>query len=226
MFWSDSMMLAPDPIAKPGQTIFAPGTTSWIVPSGMTKISAVAVGAGSSGNGGGGGELRWSNDIAVSSGETLEISVGTSGSGVTSPGPSTIKRGSTVLLQANGGSSGTTTSGGSGGIGDGGGDGGNAAGSGRSSGGAGGYTAPGGNGSGSAAGKGGGGVGLLGGTVGGVGGNGTSGAGAGGSGGAAGSGTSGGNYGGGAFSPGIPGIGAIRIMWGDSRSYPANAANV
>lgn len=73
-------------------------------------------------------------------------------------------------------------------------------------------------------GKGGGGVGLYG-----IGSNGTAGddqVGGGGSGGASASGADGGAYGGGsgAANPGIPGTGAVRIIYGTGRSFPNNAA--
>lgn len=123
------------------------GTYSWTVPPGVTSISAVAVGGGGGawdrstspsgtwGSSGGGGSLRYRTSIAVTPGETLTVIVG--GPGVNSKrsvgangGYSYIKRGTTVLLQANGGTSGgatessTVTNYTAGGVGDGGGNGG------------------------------------------------------------------------------------------------------
>ena len=112
---------------------------SFIVPVGVTTISAVAI-AGGGGGGeaasgtdgvGGGGGLSYDTSLAVTPGETLTITVGHSGNGGMAPSDppnsigtgdtannTTIKRGSTVLLQANGGtggSGGTNGTGGSGG---------------------------------------------------------------------------------------------------------------
>ena len=126
---------------------------SFIIPTGVTSISAVAIaggggggetssGAGSGGAGGGGG-LSYDTSLAVTPGETLTITVGHSGNGGQAPSDppgaigtgeaatnTTIKRGSTVLLQANGGTAGSGSNNGTGGSGgttlsyDGGGDGG------------------------------------------------------------------------------------------------------
>jgi hypothetical protein len=58
-----------------------PGTYSFIVPSSVTKVTWLAVGAGGSGGytwanaGGGGGSLAWKNDMAVTPGETIVITV-------------------------------------------------------------------------------------------------------------------------------------------------------
>jgi len=94
----------------------------FVVPAGVTSISAVAVGGGggggggtdttNGGGGGGGGALAYVNSIAVTPGETLTIVVGTSGAGGaglnvgTSGGLSSIARSATILLQANGGTRG------------------------------------------------------------------------------------------------------------------------
>ena len=60
------------------------GTHSWVVPDGLTSISAVAVGAGGSGgsagdywtaSGGSGGGLAWMSNISVTPGDTLYIKV-------------------------------------------------------------------------------------------------------------------------------------------------------
>jgi len=95
------------------------GTNSFVVPVGVTSISAVAVGAGGGGNytmfdqypgaGGGGGGLAYGT-FTVTPGETLTIVVGAAGAaGVFGSraggagGNSQVKRGSTVLLQGGGG---------------------------------------------------------------------------------------------------------------------------
>ena len=102
-----------------------PGTYTFIVPSGTTVISAVAVGAGgggagniNDGGGGGGGALVFRNFISVTPGEALTIVVGNGGStGSTGQagGISGIFRGSTELLSAQGGQGGSGPRGGAGG---------------------------------------------------------------------------------------------------------------
>lgn len=91
------------------------GVTSWIVPAGVISISAVTIGGGGgAGNraGGGGGGLGWKNNIAVTPGETLTITVGSGGSGGafngSAGGATSISRGATVLLSANGGTGANT----------------------------------------------------------------------------------------------------------------------
>lgn len=90
-------------VAPPGQQAFTtPGTYSFIVPTGLTELSAVLVGAGSTGGtktGGAGGSLRYINNLPVTPGETLTVSVG-AGGGYGSTGPTTLKRGSDTLLYA------------------------------------------------------------------------------------------------------------------------------
>jgi len=97
-------------------------SASFVVPAGVTSISAVAVGGGggggggtdgsNGGGGGGGGALAYVNSIAVTPAETLTIVVGASGTGGaglnvgTSGGLSSIARSATILLQANGGTRG------------------------------------------------------------------------------------------------------------------------
>ena len=94
----------------------------FVVPAGVTSISAVAVGGGgggggvtdgsNGGGGGGGGALAYVNSIAVTPGETLTVVVGAIGAGGaglnvgTSGGLSSIARSATILLQANGGTRG------------------------------------------------------------------------------------------------------------------------
>ena len=121
----------PDDITYDGTAVNAQtayttaGTSSFIVPVGVTSISAVAVGGGGGGNrgmfdtypgaGGGGGGLSYGT-FTVTPGETLTIVVGSGGDGGVFAssngkvgGNSQVKRGSTVLLQGGGGG-GTTNS--------------------------------------------------------------------------------------------------------------------
>ena len=115
-----------------GQQLFtATNTSDWIVPAGITEVSAVVVGGGGGGAGAGGGSGGGTDDgggggaggglaygtFAVTPGETLAITVGAGGNGGTggsstptngsAGSPSRIRRGGTVLLQGNGGSAGT-----------------------------------------------------------------------------------------------------------------------
>lgn len=69
-----------------GQAEFlTPGTYSWVCPPGITKVSAVCVGAGGGGYSswssaaGGGGGLGWKNDIPVVAGQTYTVVVGAGG---------------------------------------------------------------------------------------------------------------------------------------------------
>lgn len=219
--FDDAMLLASTAVAK-GQVVFEGVTsTPWIVPNGVTAISAVAVGRGGVGTaGGGGGALSYTNGIAVTPGESLSI--------IIDGASSRIQRSATVLLsaQVGAGSNGGTALGGqaANGVGTVKFSGGQRSGSGDASGGAAGYTQNGGDGSGSQASGGGGGVGLNGGSAGGNGSN-AQGAGSGGSGGGNGSGASGGDFGGGGKTS-TGGRGAIRIIYGGGRSYPSNAGDV
>lgn len=128
------------------QVITGTGTFDFIVPAGVTSLSGVAVGRASSITGGGGGGLSWRNNIPVTPGEKLTISIGITTS---APTPTSLMRGTTVLLTA-GSANGKT--GGLGGknidaINDGGGNGGTGgSGSWPGGGGAGGYSGKGGNG--------------------------------------------------------------------------------
>jgi len=158
-----------------GQESFTtPGTYTFTVPSGVSTISAVAVGGGGggststspsngfSGGGGGGGGLGWAT-IPVTPGETLSVVVGAGGSGgtsagsnnATSGGDSFIDRGGNYLVEGEGGTRGSynsnSTAPGGGFTGGGGGNGGSGGGGtgGNESGGgggAGGYSGNGGNG--------------------------------------------------------------------------------
>lgn len=104
-----------------GEAVFtAIGDTSWTVPAGVTSISVVAVGGGgagststSAGGGGSGGDLRYYNNLSVTPGETLTITVGIGGVTGTNSGDggfSGVYRsgGATTLLEAAGGGGGTT----------------------------------------------------------------------------------------------------------------------
>jgi hypothetical protein len=98
------------------------GSSSWVVPEGVTSISAVVIGGGgggvystSGGSGGAGGNLRYSTSISVIPGETLTITRGSGGTIGTSTagsgGASSIVRNSnsTTLLSAAGGGGGRAT---------------------------------------------------------------------------------------------------------------------
>lgn len=91
------------PSSPVGQIAYTtPGTYSFIVPTGVTLISSVLVGAGATGGtgyGGAGGSLRYINNLPVTPGETLTVFVG-NGGGYGSTGPTTLKRGSNTLLLA------------------------------------------------------------------------------------------------------------------------------
>ena len=110
-------------VADPGQTAYTSvGTYTFVVPSGITSISAVVVGGGGGaagtgsnrgGAGGGGGGLAYGT-FDVTSGESLTVQVGAGGSGGAnystdgSDGQASfIKRGSTVLLRGRKGTGGT-----------------------------------------------------------------------------------------------------------------------
>lgn len=99
------------------------GTYSWTVPTGITSVSVLTIGAGGGGRasqgsasnaagGGGGGDLRYYNTLAVTPGEVLTIIVGAGGTAGVSPtagGDTSIKRGATTLLLAVGGPAGGAT---------------------------------------------------------------------------------------------------------------------
>lgn len=85
-------------------------THSFVVPDGVTEISAVCVGPGqhgersdSSADGGDGGDLRYATTLSVTPGETLTVEVGDGSQGTTAGvygDPTKILRGATVLLEA------------------------------------------------------------------------------------------------------------------------------
>ena len=199
-----------------GQQLFL-GSGSFVVPAGVTSISAVCIGSGGAGGfdgvnapSGGGGALAYANGVAVTPGETLTVTFnGTSVS---------ILRGSTVLVRAN---NAVGRTGGTVGVGTGfrGGDGGSTLYApddpfiGVHGGGAGGYTSNGQTGSagGGLVNRGGGGSSVLGGTVGASAGASPT--------------ANGGAYGGGGGNDNdatgsFGGPGAARIIWGEGRSFP------
>lgn len=116
-----------------GQIVYTePGTYSFTVPDDVFFLGALCIGGGGGGSrdnnnaetgGGGGGGLRFTRYLPVNPGEILTIVVGSGGPGATSNGSgtaggnTTISRGGTTLLQANGGGGGTITTGGTGGTG-------------------------------------------------------------------------------------------------------------
>lgn len=103
-----------------GQQAFTTvGTFNFVVPIGVTSICAVCIGGGGggrqttgTGNGGGGGGLRWINNLPVTPGESLTVTVGSGGypfalnSDALGGNPSQIARGANVLIAAFGGSGG------------------------------------------------------------------------------------------------------------------------
>lgn len=128
-----------------GQQDFTTSGT-FTVPTGVTQVSAVVVGGGGggagsanpdeTGGGGGGGALAYVNAISTTPGESLTVTVGSGGNGGgdgggngTGGGSSSVSRGVTTLVQANGGNGGqhrgnggaggtvATGTGGSGGVG-------------------------------------------------------------------------------------------------------------
>ncbi len=114
-----------NPDARDQQEFPTPGTYSFVVPAGVTAISAVAIGGGgggasnvNDGGGGGGGGLQYRNDIPVTPGETLTVVVGAGGAPGTNAGtggPSGIYRSGTQLVYATGGTGASREFGGPGG---------------------------------------------------------------------------------------------------------------
>lgn len=114
-----AVTLALAPSVSPQALYGTPGTYNFVVPAGVTSISAVAVGGGRGGGtyyGGAGGNLRYKNSIAVTPGETLTVIVGAGGAGATGTAStgggvgsnSSIDRSGTSLLLAGGGGQTTT----------------------------------------------------------------------------------------------------------------------
>lgn len=124
------------PESAPSASIFLPqtyttaGTYSFVVPSGVTSVSAAAIGggggayggSGNAGGGAGGGAFRYVNNISVTPGQTITVTVGAAGTGglsTTNGGQSSF--GSFVVAPGGGRSTGTGGgSGASGGTGSGG----------------------------------------------------------------------------------------------------------
>jgi hypothetical protein len=101
------------------------GTYSFIVPAGVTTLSAAAIGGGggaygvggtSAGGGGGGGAFRYVNNISVTPGATFTVTVGAAGvGGISSTNGGASSFGTNVV--ANGGTRSSGSSGGAGGSG-------------------------------------------------------------------------------------------------------------
>lgn len=102
------------------QSFTTPGTFNFVVPAGVTSVSAVAVAGGGGGSGGssggdtggagaGGGGTSFTNGISVTPGESLTVIVGAGGlrgnadSNGSAGGDSSILRSSSVLVTAQGG---------------------------------------------------------------------------------------------------------------------------
>ena len=152
-------------------TITSPGTFTFVVPSGVTGLSVMCVGAGGGardGRGGGGGGLGWINNLAVSPGQAVPVVVGQGAPSDTlvDGGDSwvmslvTVTGGGGKANVASGQTPGPTTGVGGAHVGDGGGDGGDGNGD-PGGGGAGGYSGNGGGSLGAAGSGGGAGGGLF-----------------------------------------------------------------
>ena len=61
-----------------GQVVLTNPTTSWTVPAGVESVSVVCIGAGGCGatNGAGGGALAYGNNISVTPGSSITVSIG------------------------------------------------------------------------------------------------------------------------------------------------------
>ncbi|MEG0973203.1 MAG: hypothetical protein RSF42_00725 [Comamonas sp.] len=74
--------------AQAGEITLAAGTTSWVVPAGVTAINVVATGGGGGGgvggNGGAGGQVTVTNWL-VTPGSTLQVAIGSGGAGLVIP---------------------------------------------------------------------------------------------------------------------------------------------
>jgi hypothetical protein len=107
-----------------GITFGDSGTYTFVVPAGVSSLSVLCIGGGGGGGGtsaaatnsaagGGGGGLSYSNNVSVTPGETLTVVVGAAGAGGTTAGTngtaagdSYLRRSSTDLVLAKGGSGG------------------------------------------------------------------------------------------------------------------------
>lgn len=119
----------------PPQTYTTPGTYTFVVPAGVTTLSAAAIGGGgggyggggNAGGGGGGGAFRYVNNISVTPAQNITVTVGAAGvagnsatnGGQSSFGSSVVAPGGSAASGVTGGSGGTggTGSGGDGGNG-------------------------------------------------------------------------------------------------------------
>lgn len=104
-FWGKSSNI---PFGSASYT--AAGTYTFVVPDGCTTICCVCVGAGyGSADGGGGGALSYSNDIPVTPGESLTVTVGAAAQGFYNSGnrsgSTSLARGATTLVLAQGANS-------------------------------------------------------------------------------------------------------------------------
>lgn len=124
-----SQMFSANQLVPGQQQWTAAGTYSLLVPANCFSLCMVAIGAGGGGArgasgdtnespAGGGGALSYSNDIAVTPGETLDVVVAAGGGAASgnmsdgyAAGVTSIKRGGTTLVSANGGSGGIWSSG-------------------------------------------------------------------------------------------------------------------
>ena len=95
--------------SRGGQIAFSNQTTNWTVPTGVNSICVVCIGGGASGiytgdtyTSGGGGALSYTNNIAVTPGEVLQVVAGSGGWG-SGGGSSYISRSGTNLILAVGG---------------------------------------------------------------------------------------------------------------------------
>ena len=88
---------------------YSPFNTTFVIPVGVTSICAVCVGGGGGGHstwanyGGSGGALAWANNIVVTPGETLSLTIGKGGALGNVGSTTSIKRGSTIIFGAEGG---------------------------------------------------------------------------------------------------------------------------
>ena len=99
---------ATSPPAPPGQQAWTtPGTYSWAVPDGVTSVSIVCIGGGANsydasdgkgGRGGAAGALAYSNNVAVSPGETLTIIVPASSDSFTYANAAVQRSGTDVVM--------------------------------------------------------------------------------------------------------------------------------
>lgn len=97
-----------------GQALFnTTGTTNWTVPEGVYSLSMVAVGAGqsgtagssgSAGGGGQGGSLAYTNNLSVTPGTVLSVTVPSGGSTT----PASVSIGASIAVQARSGTGSST----------------------------------------------------------------------------------------------------------------------